>query len=131
MRRLIHSNLASAGKRDVGQCPPRGLLHIRATDIFLLQRGHHFFKIVAHQVKYGAEKIITGVLPREITVDRVNGGFCRRNSENHPSMSNIHKRKPKDIAEEHAIGFGIPAVKQEVGAEDHAAEYISALSARV
>ena len=131
MRRLIQPNFASAGKSDVRQSPPRCLLHIGATDILLVERGDHRIKVVAHQIKYSAEQIVTSVLLREVTVHRVNGGFRGRNSENHPSVAYIYKGKPQDVAEERAIGFGILAVEQEMGTDDHAAEYISRSGARV
>ena len=61
---------------------------------------------------------------RELAVERVNPRFGGRHGENQPTFADIDGSEAKNIAKEGPVRLRISAVKQEMSADNHAAEYI-------
>jgi hypothetical protein len=99
-------------------------LYLAASDILRLQGGHCELKIVTHEVKNSAEKIVSGVLLRKLTLERMDCGLRRRHRENQPLSPDINALQSEHIAEKGPICLGILAIKQKMSTRKHEAEYI-------
>lgn len=119
---LIEADFAAAGKFDRGPNAPGLLFHLGAGDVLRLEESNLCLEVVAHEVKDGAEKVMPGVKLSGAGVSRVNGDLGRRQLEDQPAVTDVDEREAEDLAEEGAVGFGVVAVKQDVGAADHAGE---------
>ena len=64
------------------------------------------------------------VLLRKLAIQGMDSGFGGRHGEDEPSFADIERAETEHVPEEGAIGFGIIAVQQKMGAGNHVAEYI-------
>src|SRR5713226_4699333 len=109
MLRLIKADLASTGKPHLCNGTPSYFLNLRALHIFLRQRSHLGFQIVAHKIKF-VDAILFG---------RVECGLCLRQGEDQPAVTCIHGLEPQHVAEKGAVRPSIFAVNNHVSARNH------------
>jgi hypothetical protein len=117
---LVHADAAAAGQRDRRDAAPRRYFHLGAENIFRFQCSDHGVEIVAQQVKNCAEQLVSGMTLRELTLQRMDSGFCWRHAEDEPAFTGINAGEIEDIAEEGTIGVGVFAVEQKVSTDNHA-----------
>lgn len=125
MPRLVEADLAAAGHRDRSFHAPICLFDLAALHAFLLQHCNISVKVVDHQIQDGAQQLTSTVPLREFAIYWVNCGFCRGHREDEPASTHVNRGETKHIAKESAVSLGILAVKKEMRADNHAAEYIS------
>ena len=89
MFRLIKVDVASTGKPYSRDGTPLRFLNFGAHDIFLRERSHFGFQIVAQEIEF----------MDTILIRRVECGFGRRQGEDQPAMAGIHGWKAENVAE--------------------------------
>jgi hypothetical protein len=60
-----------------------------------------------------------------LAISGAQGDFGGRQFEDQPASTGIHSTKLENVAQERSICVGILAVKENVGAGNHAAKFIS------
>jgi len=60
----------------------------------------------------------------EIDIQGMNSNFGGRHGEDEPSFANIKRPETENVTKKGTVRFGIPAVEQEMCANNHVAEYI-------
>lgn len=88
-------------------------------------------KIIAHQVQNRTEHLMPGPGLYELGARGMNCGFSRGQGEDQPALPDIDGEETENITKKGSICIGIPAVKENVRANDHAAEYSPAPGAVV
>jgi len=121
---LVQPDAAAAGQRDRSGDSPIRRLHLGALHILRFQRCDKGIKIVALRVQHGAWQLLPGMLLGELAVQGVNRGFRGGHAEDQPAAPNVDGAEFKNIAKKGSVRLGISAVKQEMSADNHAAEYI-------
>jgi hypothetical protein len=91
--------------------------------VFSRERRDRGRQVIAHQVKDCTQKLVSAVTLRELAVDRVNSCFSRGHSKDQPAFADINAGQLEDIAKEGAVRLGVPAVEQEMSADNHAGKY--------
>jgi hypothetical protein len=66
---------------------------------------------------------VLGVSLDEFTVAGVNPEFCGRQREDQPALPCIDRGELQNVTEERPIRFGILAVQEKVGSDDHGPVY--------
>src|SRR5215471_17004843 len=105
---LIKTNAATTGKPHLGNGTPSRLLHFRALNTLLRERSHVGLQIVAHEVEF------VGIVLR-----RMKCRFCRRQGEDQPAVTRIHRFELENVAEKGAIRFSVLAVDHYGSAGNH------------
>src|SRR5262249_48020206 len=120
MRRLIKSELATAGQLDGGADPPLLLFDLGTADVLRLEQLDLGGQVVAHEIEYGSQLAMAAVqhLPVGFIV-RMDAGFRRGQLEDQPTASGVDGRELENVAKEGAIGLGIVAVEKDVSADQH------------
>jgi len=126
MFRLVQADTSATGQGNRGDDSPIRLLYLGADHIFGLQCSNESTQIIAHQVQHRTQHFMSRMMQSGACIEWVDGGLCRGHAENQPAMPDIDARKSKSVTKEGPIRFRIPAMKQKVRADDHAAEYIRA-----
>jgi hypothetical protein len=106
---LIQADVASTGKPDARDRTPSFFVDFRTTDTLLRKFRHRRLQIVAHKIEFVAA-VLFGWMNRH---------FGRRQREDQPSVAGVDGGKSEHIAEEGPIGLGIPAVNDDVCADEH------------
>src|SRR6266849_2221018 len=109
MLRLIKADLASTGKPHLRNGTPSCFLNLRALNALLRQGSHLGFQAVAHEIEFVGT----------ILIGRVECGFRRRQREDQPAMTRIHRLEPENVTEEGAVRFGVLTVDNYVSARNH------------
>src|SRR5713226_2111105 len=109
MLRLIKADLASTGKPHLRNGTPSCFLNLRALNALLRQGSHLGFQAVAHEIEFVGT----------ILIGRVECGFRRRQGEDQPAMTRIHRLEPENVTEKGAVRFGVLTVDNYVSARNH------------
>jgi len=121
VRRLIETNLASAGKTKRGLAFPIRGLNWRALDLL---RGETFdlaLQVVAHEVDHGsheraaAMRLVAGF----VFFDRMDSSLGVRRGEGEPACADVNGTEGEDITEEGAVGFRGSRYRTDLSAGDH------------
>jgi hypothetical protein len=107
--RMKSANFAASGKLDLCDRAPPGFLDCRKGDAPCRQEHHLDFEIFTHEVEFRAT----------VVLGRMKRGFCRRQSEDQPSVTGVDGREPKHIAKEDAVRLRILAVDDDMSARNH------------
>jgi hypothetical protein len=121
VRGLIEAEFTAAGQLNGGTKAPRFFGDLCAADVAGLEESDLVAKVVTHQVKYGAEKTVTGVKLRLAVVSGMHGDLGRREFEDEPTVANVDVGETENVAKKGAVGFRIDAIKKDVSAHNHAA----------
>jgi hypothetical protein len=118
---LVQPELAAAGKNDGGGDSPTFFMNLGAGDVLGIEGGEGGLQVVAHEIEDSADQMPAAVeLPPVIAgLGGMNAGFGRRQAEDQPAASGIHRAQVKDVAKEDTVGFGMIAVEEDVRADDH------------
>src|SRR5215470_13402716 len=84
MPRLVKTNLAPAGQPDLRDRTPSRFPHLRTLHAFVLECQYLSLQVVTHEIEF-VPVIFFGGLNRH---------FCRRQSENQPSVAGVYRREP-------------------------------------
>src|SRR5712692_4450214 len=109
MLRLIQVNLASAGKPHLRNGAPLCFLNFRAANVLLREGSHFGFQILAHEIEF-VDTILFGGMEC---------GFCRRQGEDQPASTRVHRLEAEDVAEKCAVRIGVFTVDDYVSARNH------------
>jgi hypothetical protein len=107
--RLIHTELAAAGKPHLRQQAPAAVHHGATVEAALLHAADEARDVVAHQVE-----LVDVVLARGM--DRHLRGW---EPEDEPALAHVHARQPERVAQERAVGRGVLAIDDGMRADDH------------
>src|SRR5712692_5170239 len=109
MLRLIQADFASTGKPHLRNGTPSCFLNLRALNALLRQGSHLGFQAVAHEIEFVGT----------ILIGRVECGFRRRQREDQPAMTRIHRLEPENVAEKGAVRLRVLTVDNYVSARNH------------
>jgi hypothetical protein len=109
MARLVHADLAAAGKRDGGHDAVPLVPDRRTADAPLLHRRDEGVDVADHQMEF-----VHVVLPR-----RVHADFRRRQPEDEPPLADVHVRQAEHVPQERPVGLRFPAVDDRMRSDDH------------
>ena len=110
MLRLVEPYVSSAGKADFSDRAPSGLLHLRALHALRSECQYLGLQIVTHEIEFAPVTLAIGMHRQ----------FCRRQSEDQPSMTRVHGRKSEDVPHEGAISPHVLAEYDQMRTKDHA-----------
>src|SRR5713226_9572531 len=106
---LVETHFASAGKPDLDDRTPSGLLRLRTPDALRLERQYLGLEIVTHEIEFVPVTVL----------GRVDRHFCRRQREDQPTVASVHGSKSEDVPQESSVSSCILAVYDYMGAKDH------------
>ena len=107
---LVEADFGAAGEAEFGYGAPAGFFDGGELDAFFGEGGDFGFQVVAHEV----ELVFGGV-------GGVDGDFGRWEGEDEPAVAGVDVVEVESVAEKGAVGVGVGAVEDEVGAGDHGA----------
>src|ERR1700720_3519130 len=108
MFRLVETDLASTGKAHLRNQAPSRFLDLSALNVLRGKGGHLGFQVFAYEIEFVGT----------IFFGRVESRFSRRQREDQPAMSRIHRLEPENVAEERAVRIGVFAVNNYVSARN-------------
>ncbi len=119
MFRLVQADFAAARQSKRCRYAPPRFGDRRALDFPVAKSAHSGLEIVTHQVHHCPQKWMIGVHLRESAVSRMNAHFGRRQSEDQPPTSGVHRTKAQYIAEKRTVRLRILAVEKKVNPVYH------------
>src|SRR5258708_18103199 len=109
MLRLVKANVTSAGKTDLCDRTPSRFFHVCHADTLLSECDDLGFQIVTHEKEFVPLERLGGM----------NGHFRRRQREDQPAVTGVHRGKSEDVPAEGTISRSILAVDDDMGTKDH------------
>jgi len=109
MLRLVKADLATTGKSHLRNGTPSRFLNLRALNVFLCERSHLGFQVVAHEIELLGANLAGWVYC----------GFSGRQGEDQPAMTGINGFETEDIPEKCAIRLGVFTVENYVRPKNH------------
>src|SRR5262249_52274230 len=121
MFRLVEADFAAAGENDARVNSPLFFCNVRANHVLSFARGDGGLQVVTSQVEDRAKEMTASV---ELTTviarfSGMNTGFGGRQAEDQPATTGVHGAEVEDVAKEGAVLFGMIAVEEDVGTDDH------------
>jgi hypothetical protein len=110
MLRLIETDLSADGKPDLRKRTPTFFVNGRAEDTLFRERLHLQLQVVAQEIEF-VWTILFG---------RMESSLAWWKCKDQPAVSGIDGLEAEYVAKERAIGLGVLAIDDYVGARDHA-----------
>ena len=107
--RLIDTQLAAAGQRNLRQHAPALILRLTAGDAAIHHIGDERLDVVAHEVD----------LMHVVLSGRVYSHLGWRQPEDEPSVTDIDAGKLEDVTQESAVRFRVGTINDRVRADNH------------
>src|SRR5262249_18367007 len=84
---LVETDFAAAGKPDLSDRTPSGLLYLRTPDTLLPEYRYLGPQIVTHEIEFVPVIVFGGM----------DCYFCRRQRKDQPSVASVHRRKSENV----------------------------------